>query len=179
MAKLNCILDLDLNMKNKQKGFTLIELVITMLVLVIVFGMLAGLVGFATRFYSDESSQVNRQETLRLLAVTFEKDVRRLVEHEAYFTSSESGGVKTFELGEPASAGLITYTFNSTEGRVYRTKSGTTTTVATDILNVSVTKDASISTHPFLHFTVQGRPDGRGTVNEVDIKVYLRILQGG
>lgn len=166
-------------MKKNRKGFTLIELVITMMVLVIVFGMLAGLVGFATRFYSDESSQVNRQETLRLFAVNFEKDVRTLVEHEAYFISTESGGIKTFELGEPASASLITYTFNSTEGRVYRTQSGTTTTVATDIFNVTVTKDTSIITHPFLHFTVQGRPDGRGTVNEVDIKVYLRVLQGG
>ena len=61
VLKLNCISGLELDMKFNRKGFTLIELVITMLVLVIVFGMLASIVGFATRFYSDESSQVHRQ----------------------------------------------------------------------------------------------------------------------
>ena len=164
-------------MKFNRKGFTLIELVITMLVLVIVFGMLASIVGFATRFYSDESSQVHRQEALRLFAVNFEKDIRHVVEHELYFEASDIGGIKTFNLGEPSSAAVITYTFNSAEGKVYRTQNAITSTVATDIHDVTITLNTS--GHPSLHFVVEGKPDGRGTINEVDVQVYLRILTEG
>lgn len=64
-------------MKLNRKGFTLIELVITMLILVIVFGILANLVGFSTTFFRDENTQVANQTALRQVAVTFEKDVRR------------------------------------------------------------------------------------------------------
>lgn len=64
-------------MKLNRKGFTLIELVITMLIVVIVFGILANLVGFSTTFFRDENTQVANQTALRQVAVTFEKDVRR------------------------------------------------------------------------------------------------------
>ena len=164
-------------MKFNRKGFTLIELVITMLVLVIVFGMLASIVGFATRFYSDESSQVHRQEALRLFAVNFEKDIRHVVEHELYFETSDIGGIKTFNLGEPSSAAVITYTFNSAQGKVYRTQNAITSTVASDIDDVNITLNTL--GHPSLHFIVVGIPDGRGTVNEVDVQIYLRILTEG
>lgn len=60
-----------------KKGFTLIELVITMLIVVIVFGVLANLVGFSTAFFRDENTQVANQTALRQVAVNFEKDVRR------------------------------------------------------------------------------------------------------
>lgn len=64
-------------MRNSKSGFTLIELVITMLIVVIVFGILANLVGFSTTFFRDENTQVANQTALRQVAVTFEKDVRR------------------------------------------------------------------------------------------------------
>lgn len=64
-------------MKLTKKGFTLIELVITMLIVVIVFGILANLVGFSTKFFTDENTAVANQTGLRQVAVTFEKDVRR------------------------------------------------------------------------------------------------------
>lgn len=169
-------------MKNNQKGFTLIELVITMLVLVIVFGMLAGLVGFATRFYSDESSQVRRQEALRLFAVTFEKDVRKLVEHETYFSVAESGDVKSYTLGDSSTSNIIRYDFNTLEDKVYRVQGASSTVVATDISSVSIFMDTviinTVST-PFIDFEVIGIPDGRGTENEIDILIYPRLLKTG
>ena len=64
-------------MRINKKGFTLIELVITMLIVVIVFGVLANLVGFSTAFFKDENTQVANQTALRQVAVNFEKDVRR------------------------------------------------------------------------------------------------------
>lgn len=164
-------------MKNNQKGFTLIELVITMLVLVIVFGMLAGLVGFATRFYSDESSQVHRQEALRLFAVRFEKDVRHLVEHENYFTVAVSGDVTSYTLGDSSTSNIIRYDFNSLEDKVYRVEGANSTVVATDIASVNIVMD--LDAIPFIDFEVIGIPDGRGTENEIDVVIYPRLLTIG
>lgn len=64
-------------MKLSRKGFTLIELIITMLIIVIVFGILANLIGFSTKFFRDENTQIANQTALRQIAVTFEKDIRR------------------------------------------------------------------------------------------------------
>ena len=64
-------------MRINKSGFTLIELVITMLIIVVVFGILANLVQFSTTFFRDENTQVANQTALRQVAVTFEKDVRR------------------------------------------------------------------------------------------------------
>lgn len=164
-------------MKNSQKGFTLIELVITMLVLVIVFGMLAGLVGFATRFYSDESSQVHRQESLRLFAVTFEKDVRRFVEHQDYFLVTVSGNVTSYTLGDTSTTNIVRYDFNSLEDKVYRVEGASITVVATDIASVSIEMN-TVAT-PFIDFEVDGVPYGRGTLNEIDVVIYPRLLKTG
>lgn len=75
-------------MKLTKKGFTLIELVITMLIVVIVFGILANLVGFSTKFFTDENTAVANQTGLRQVAVTFEKDVRRYALDATMFSVS-------------------------------------------------------------------------------------------
>lgn len=164
-------------MKRNIKGFTLIELVITMLILTTVFGIVAGFIGYATSFYRDENNEVNRQESLRLFTVNFEKDVRMLVEHQTYFQSTELSGVKTFVLGDPASTNKITYVFNSSEGKVYRTESGVTSTVALEIENVDITLDTS--SNPFIFIEIIGKPDGRGSQNEIEVIIYLRLLNVG
>lgn len=166
-------------MRNNKKGFTLIELIITMMVLSVVLGILVGIVNFATIFYRDESSQVSRQESLRLIAVSFEKDIRKLVEHQTYFQSTELSGIKTYVLGDPGSVNKVTYVFNSnsSEGKVYRIVNGVTSTVAFDIQNVEVTLDTS--SNPYILIDIKGKPDGRGTTNEVNVKVFLRLLNEG
>jgi len=73
-------------MRISKSGFTLIELVITMLIVVIVFGILANLVGFSTKFFTDENTAVANQTGLRQVAVTFEKDVRRYALDETMFS---------------------------------------------------------------------------------------------
>ena len=75
-------------MKNIKNGFTLLELVITMLIVVIVFGILAKLVGFSTKFFRDENTQVANQTSLRQVAVNFEKDVRRYALDDTMFSVS-------------------------------------------------------------------------------------------
>lgn len=162
---------------NNKKGFTLIELIITMMVLSVVLGILVGIVNFATIFYRDESSQVNRQESLRIIAVNFEKDIRKLVEHQTYFESIISGNLKTYNLGDLTSASKVTYVFNNTEGKIYRTLNGVTTEIAVDIEDVNITLDTT--SNPFIQINIIGKPDGRGTINEVDLKVFLRLLHEG
>lgn len=89
-------------MSNNRSGFTLIELVITMLIVVIVFGILANLVGFSTTFFRDENTQVANQTALRQVAVSFEKDVRRYALSSTQITNS--GTCTGFVLG-----GTVTY----------------------------------------------------------------------
>jgi len=163
--------------RNKKKGFTLIELLITMLILSTVFGIVAGFIGFATSFYKDESNEVNRQESLRLFTVNFEKDIRKLVEHQTYFSSSELSGVKTIVLGDPSSPNKVTYVFNSGEGKIYRTVNGVSMTVASEIQNLNVTLDTS--SNPFIFINITGMPDGRSSANVIEVTVYLRLLNVG
>lgn len=163
-------------MKNK-KGFTLIELIITMMVLGVVLSILTGIVSFATTFFRDESSQVNRQESLRIIAVNFEKDIRKLVEHQTFFESIVSGNLKTYNLGDLTTANIVTYVFNDSEGKIYRTFNGVTSEVAVDIEDVNITLDST--GNPFIQIIIIGKPDGRGTTNEVDVKVFLRLLNEG
>lgn len=77
-------------MRNSKSGFTLIELVMTMLIVVIVFGILANLVGFSTKFFRDENTQVANQTALRQVAVSFEKDVRKYALNSTLITGDVS-----------------------------------------------------------------------------------------
>jgi len=148
-----------------------------MMVLSVVLGILVGIVNFATIFYRDESSQVNRQESLRIIAVNFEKDIRKLVEHQTFFESIVSGNLKTYNLGDLTTANKVSYVFNDSEGKIYRTFNGVTTEVAVDIEDVNITLDST--GNPFIQIIIIGKPDGRGTTNEVDVKVFLRLLNEG
>lgn len=161
-------------MKNNKNGFTLIELVITMLIMVIVFGVLSNFIGFSTRFYSDERSQVASQEALRIVAVSFEKDVRKLVEREDYITVTESAGVRIFTLGESSSTSKIIYNYNIAEKKVYRVTNTNSTLIASGIGDMTVTKD--ITGNPFIDFSIDSVADGRDTINKVDVRIFLRVL---
>jgi prepilin-type N-terminal cleavage/methylation domain-containing protein len=66
-------------MLRNKKGFTLIELVVAMVVLSVVMGLIVGLVTNSMGFFRDERTQVNNQASLRLIALDFEKDVRKYV----------------------------------------------------------------------------------------------------
>lgn len=57
----------------RKKGFTLIELVIVMAIIVIAMSTLTSVVVFATNYYQDEYSESVTQEDLRLVAVLMEK----------------------------------------------------------------------------------------------------------
>lgn len=162
-------------MIHKSKGFTLIELVITFLIVVIVYGILANFVGFSTKFYKDESSEVINQEALRVLSVSFEKDVRKLVERADFINISESGSIRTFTLGDQSTANIIVYNYNIIEKKVYKVANSFSSLIASGIEDMNIIKDTT--EHPFIIFVAESIPDGRGNENnQVSIKIYLRVL---
>lgn len=60
-----------------KKGFTLIEIVIVMAILGLLLGGLLSTFIFSLNFFSEEDSQIVRQENLRFVSVEFEKDIRK------------------------------------------------------------------------------------------------------
>ncbi|HCT62753.1 MAG TPA: hypothetical protein DIC19_01495 [Erysipelotrichaceae bacterium] len=117
-------------MRNSKSGFTLIELVITMLIVVIVFGILANLVGFSTTFFRDENTQVANQTALRQVAVTFEKDIRRYALNESLVTGDPTC---------PTLGSMINYCLNVTDKTISRDG----VVVARGIESFVVTKNAT------------------------------------
>jgi len=63
-------------LRNKN-GFTLLELVIVIIILGIIMGGVVSAFAFGLNFYTDEDSSIDRQENLRFVAVSFEKDIRK------------------------------------------------------------------------------------------------------
>lgn len=143
-------------MKLTKKGFTLIELVITMLIVVIVFGILANLVGFSTKFFTDENTAVANQTGLRQVAVTFEKDVRRYALDATMF--SVSGTCTT--LGS-----TVTYCHDVAN----RTVTRNSVVVAKGIEAFNIVTSASM-----VRLTMDTIDDSRGQDVDISYDVYFR-----
>lgn len=143
-------------MKLSSKGFTLIELVITMLIVVIVFGILANLVGFSTTFFRDENTQVANQTALRQVAVTFEKDVRKYALNSSLITGDPTC---------PVLGTTITYCYDSVNKLI--TRNGVV--VANGIL-----KFESLTTSSKVHLVIETKEDSRGQDIKIEYDVYFR-----
>ncbi len=145
-----------------KKGFTLIELVITFLIVVIVFGVLANLVGFSTEFFRDENTQVATQESLRLVAVNFEKDVRRY----ALDSTKVSQSGDCYTLGS-----TVTYCYVSANKEITRNS----VVVATGISSFSL----NLSNSSFIRFNIVTIQDTRGQSNDLTMDIYYRTERTG
>lgn len=145
-----------------KKGFTLIELVITFLIVVIVFGVLANLVGFSTEFFRDENTQVATQESLRLVAVNFEKDVRKY----ALDSTKVSQSGDCYTLGS-----TVTYCYVSANKEITRNS----VVVATGISSFSL----NLSNSTFIRFNIVTIQDTRGQSNDLTMDIYYRTERTG
>ncbi len=143
-------------MRLSKKGFTLIELVITMLIVVIVFGILANLVGFSTTFFRDENTQVANQTGLRQVAVTFEKDIRKHALNQSQISVIGS----CYTLG-----GAITYCHDIANQSITRNS----VTVARDIQTFTVNYDA-LKVNLFIKTIL----DSRNQFVDISYDVYFR-----
>jgi prepilin-type N-terminal cleavage/methylation domain-containing protein len=141
-----------------KKGLTLVEVIVTVFIAAIVFGMVASIVGFFSGFFGDETQQINRQENMRILILNMEKDIR---------TSDQmidfSGDCYIIGLGD-----------------------GTTTSHEYCFLNGEVTRDGVVIARNVATFTltttdgsriivdIRMIPDSRGIQVEASYTIYLR-----
>lgn len=143
-------------MRINKSGFTLIELVITMLIVVIVFGVLANLVGFSTTFFRDENTQVANQTSLRQVAVTFEKDVRRYALNNSLIVGDPTC---------PTLGSMVNYCLNVADKTISRDG----VVVARGIESFIVTKDASK-----VNLYIKTIVDSRNQFIDIVYDVYFR-----
>ncbi len=149
-------------MRNKSKGFTLIELVIAFSIIVIVFGILSNLVGFSTKFFRDENTQVATQESLRLVAVNFEKDVRKYALSSTQITQSSD----CYTLGT-----TVTYCYVSANKEI--TRNGNV--IASGISSFSLT----LTNTNYIRFNILTIQDARGNSNDLVMDIYYRTERAG
>jgi prepilin-type N-terminal cleavage/methylation domain-containing protein len=145
------------------KGFTLIELVITMVILSIIGGLVVGLVMQSMKFFNDEDGQVTNQAALRQIAVEFEKNVRRYVIQPTEF--EVAGTCYTIK---PVFENNIAYCYVSANNTV--TRNGVV--IGENVGQFSAVYD---TTNHFITLLIQSLPDGYGRVNEVNVNIYIRI----
>lgn len=144
-------------MKCNKNGFTLIEIVIAMLIVVIVFGILANLVGFSTKFFTDENTQVANQAALRQVAVNFEKDVRKFALNDTLITVSGT----CYTLGA-----TVTYCHDG----VSKTITRNSVVVAKGIQTFTVNK----SNTAFVQLNMLTVPDSRNQPSDIEFRIYYR-----
>lgn len=147
---------------NNKKGFTLLELVIAMFILIVVLGIVNAIVLFSTDFLMDEDSQLVNQSNVRILYVQLEKDIRKFGVPEAtVFNATDS----CYTLG--TSPSTIVYCYNATGNFV--TRAGTV--LATNIESFDVVKAAGSYS---IDLNIVSDFDDRNQNNIIDVRLYLR-----
>lgn len=152
-------------MKLMKKGFTLIEVVVTMMIVVMVFGVLANLVGFSTKFFRDESTQVANQESLRLIAVYFEKDARMLISTNNDLTFDSI--TNCYSLG---SSTIVTYCLDANS--ILRNG----VEIGEGIAIFDVVNDIANSA---IHLEIISIPDNRNITIEITYMIRIRTGETG
>lgn len=161
----------------RKKGFTLIELVIVMAIIVIAMSTLTSVVVFATNYYQDEYSESVTQEDLRLVAVLMEKDIRRYLTSDSYYSNSAN---TTITFGN-TSADYVIYSYDNVNFTITRT-SHLAGVVSSQIVGKqiqSLTISYSSSPYPKVDITIQANIDGRVTNNDIQQSIYIRLPKTG
>ena len=164
-----------------RKGFTLIELVIVMAVLSILLSAVSYVVVFATNFYAAERDESISQENVRLLAIDFEKDVRRFVSDTSLYSTSTSGGVTSFNLGDTSSSDYSVYIFTTSIKQVeriyFRSDSSSVSIIFKNIENFTAVLNTV--SNPYIQLSIIPVEDNRATNNDIHTNIYLRLINSG
>ena len=137
---------------SNKKGFTLLELIIVIVVMGIIMGGVVSAFAFGLNVYTDENSSVDRQENLRLVAVTFEKDFRK--------STTQSVTVS----GSCATIGTsITYCLEGTNVK----RNGVV--IAKHVDQMSITSSGT-----YFDLNLSSTPDDRNIDVDISTRIYLR-----
>lgn len=145
-----------------KKGLTVIEVLVTVLIAAIIFGMVASIVGFFSRFFTDESQHVNRQENMRILMLQLERDIRMSNQ------SVDVSGSPCYVIGAvDGTTAVHTYCFISASNAVERDG-------IVLALNVQTFSLLLPSGSRALDINIQMIPDSRGKQLEANYTIFLR-----
>lgn len=148
--------------KNRnKKGFTLLEVVITLMIITIVFATLASIVSFFSRFNRDENSALNNQESMRLLVIQLEKDIRM---SDQTFNADTSLNCDTIG-SDDVNARQTTYCFNEIDQVV--TRNGNV--IANEIFSFDLVDAGSA-----IDVNIESIEDTRGNKVDISTTIYLR-----
>lgn len=174
-----------------KKGFTLIEVVVASLILVIAFTILSQVVVFSLNYFQDEYSETLSQEDLRLVAVTFEKDIRKFVYQinetdSNYFT--DDGTTITLGNVNPDTNNnngcYVKYVFNSSTNTIIRDEYDNYNLVSSQevgrsIKSYSTTNNFNTGGPYYVSFYIEAIDDERVTDNDIEQTIYLRLAVSG
>lgn len=147
-------------MLKSKKGFTVIEVMLTLLILAIVFGMIVGIITFFSNFYQGENSTLNRQENFQVLMINLERDVR--FSNQEIIFSNEDGAC--YIIGTPGVLQSNTYCFTNKQV----TRNGIV--IARQIESFTLT---TISNSEIV-VSVESTADSRGQTIQANYTIYLR-----
>jgi prepilin-type N-terminal cleavage/methylation domain-containing protein len=150
-----------MNHLRSKKGFTLIEVLLTVLIIAIVFGMVASIVGFFSRFYTDENQYIDRQENMRILMLQIERDIR-MSDQEVNLSGSPCYIIGTGDSSTP----IHTYCFDVSTQVV--TRNGTVVANNVSVFTFSLSSDRA------LNIDIKMVPDLRGKQLEAVYTIFLR-----
>ncbi len=145
-----------------KKGFTLIEVIVIMMIVTIVFATLASIVSFFSRFNRDENSALNNQESMRLLVIQLEKDIRM---SDQTFNADSSLNCDTIGTDDENARQTI-YCFNEIDQIV--TRNGNV--IAEEIFNFDLEEVGSA-----IDVNIESIEDTRGNKVDISTTIYLRI----
>ena len=139
----------------KNYGFTLVELIVALAVFAILGTVLAMVFSGSLRFYSEENSQVENQESITTLSVMLENDFRKI--------NSMSITNSCLTLVQPTAT--ILYCHNTTNKSISRNGK----VIATKINSATFTINFNELTS-----TVETVADKRGITNKAIFHYFLR-----
>jgi prepilin-type N-terminal cleavage/methylation domain-containing protein len=148
------------HLKSK-KGLTVIEVLVTLLIAAIVFGMVASIVGFFSRFYTDENQHINRQENMRILMLQIERDIR-MSDQQVNVSVAPCFIIGTGQGSTP----IHTYCFDAATGNV--TRDGTVIARNVSVFSFNLSSDRA------LNIDIKMVPDARGKQLEAVYTIFLR-----
>jgi prepilin-type N-terminal cleavage/methylation domain-containing protein len=153
-------------LKNRKSGFTLVEVIVTLFVITIFFGLIVGITQFSVTFFRNEDTQVASQASLRMIATQLEKDVRKYVGTGSELTNPNTG---EYRIAVDASTSIV-YLFQN--NNVFRDGVLIGENVEDFELNWnSLSKSFELNISSF--------QDGYGRVNQVSVRIFIRAGKGG